>query len=1097
MLAPLLSLRSILLVFLSISSITVFAQTKISGKVFGPDAKPVFGATVSVKGTTISTATGADGTFSLDVPKNRTAIIISSIGFESIEQPVSADNTSAIVINLKSSTTSLNEIVLTGYTSQRRKDITGAVSVVPVSELKAQPSFDAGSQLQGKASGVTIIESGVPGTPASVRIRGLGSFTNNDPLYIIDGVQTTNVSGLTPNDIETMLVLKDAASASIYGVRASSGVIVITTKQGKKRGVNVSYDGYYGTQAPGKGVDLLNSQQAAELYFLQRKNSGVATSGSVYGNGATPVLPDYIYYSEYAADGTPITSSNPGVNPSLYSLDYSRLGDGGYNPYIIVPSSKSGTDWYKAITRNAPITNQNLTMSGATETSHFLFSLNYYDQQAITKYQFYKRYSIRMNSSFNVYKDVRIGENLQAFYATQNTPGNGTDNDDNTEGSVISQTFRLTSIVPVYTIKPGDFAGNKGGPGVGTYGNSKNPLAQLYRQQNNRNNNLNLFGNVYGEVDILKHFTFRSSFGGTTNMQNVYTYPFIQYENNENTANTTYTENNITNNYWIFTNTLTYKNTFGKHSLNVLVGSEAQKNTGRQSIGAATTFYEYNYTPYINLGNGAVQNLSGSQTFQISTLASLFAKAEYAYDNKYYLTALVRRDGSSKFRSPNQYANFPAFSAGWRISEENFMKGATWLNDLKLRGSWGQLGNDAAAGPLNAFTTFASNRQSSWYDINGTQSTPVEGFFLNFVGNPKGQWEVSTTANYGFDATILNNSTTVVFDYYTRNTSKLLFNPGGQAILGAVAANNPALQNVGSMSNWGIDLAISNSAKITKDLRMNTSLTFTTYKNKVTSITQEGQQFFEVNSPLNEQNRIGFPATRNIVGQPLNTYFGYKVIGLFQSADEVAKAPTQKDAAPGRFRYADINGDGKIDANDRTVIGNPNPKFSYGFNLGFEYKAFDFTAFFYGVYGKQNFNFTKWWTDFSPGTFPGGRSKNALYDSWLPDGSRPNAKTPMQELSNGSTAFSDNGIVNSYYVENGSYFRMRNLQIGYNLPASLLSKVKISRARIYIQGTNLFTVTKYTGINPEVTSPSEQSQGIDISSYPVVREYLVGASISF
>ena len=460
------------------------------------------------------------------------------------------------------------------------------------------------------------------------------------------------------------------------------------------------------------------------------------------------------------------------------------------------------------------------------------------------------------------------------------------------------------------------------------------------------------------------------------------------------------------------------------------------------------------------------------------------------------LTALVRRDGSSKFVDPNQFATFPAFSLGWRISEENFLKGATWLNDLKLRGSWGQLGNEAAVSASNAFTTFGSNRQSSWYDINGTQNSPVEGFYLSFTGNTLGQWETSTTANYGFDATLFNGSTSIIFDYYTRNTDKLLYNPAGQAIQGAAAAKSPAFQNVGSMTNHGIDLAITNRAKITKDLILNTAITFTTYTNKVTAITQDGQQFFEVNSPLNEQNRIGAPVTRNIVGQPLNTYFGYKVLGLFQSADEVSKSPTQTDAAPGRFKYADIDGDGKITPNDRTVIGNPNPKFTYGINLGFEYKAFDLTGFFYGVSGKDAFNYTRWWTDFTPGTFPGGRSKDALYNSWLPDGSRPNAKTPMAELTPG-TGFSDNTVVSSYYVESASYFRLRNLQIGYTLPGSLVSKAKLSKVRIYIQGTNLFTVTNYTGINPEVTSSTDQTAGIDISSYPVVREYLVGASIVF
>src|SRR5450432_1348922 len=375
MLAKFPYLRSFLLLSLSIISLSVFAQSKVTGTVKGPDGKPMAGATVTVKGTTVSTATDESGSFTLEVPRGHTVLVISSVGYEVAEQNFSGDNLN-IQITMKTQTTSLNEVVLTGYTSQRRKDITGAVAIVNVTELKAQPSSDVGTQLQGKASGVNVIQSGVPGTAANVRIRGLGSFTNNNPLYVIDGVQTTNASGLNPNDVESMQVLKDAASASIYGVRASNGVIIITTKQGRKRGVNIAYDGYYGSQNPGKGLDLLNAQESAQLYFLQRKNAGVTTAGSVYGNGADPVLPDYIYYTGYAANGTPITSSNPGVDPSLYSVDYSRLGDPGYNPYIIVPSNKNGTDWYSAITRNAPITSHNLTMSGANDNSHFLLSLN-------------------------------------------------------------------------------------------------------------------------------------------------------------------------------------------------------------------------------------------------------------------------------------------------------------------------------------------------------------------------------------------------------------------------------------------------------------------------------------------------------------------------------------------------------------------------------------------------------------------------------------------------------------------------------------------------------------------------------------------------
>ncbi len=1075
-------IASILMLFVS----SAFSQRKITGKVTGPDGKTIYGVTISVKGSNSATATNPDGSFSIDLKKNEYALVFTFVGLETVE--VHTTGKSIVDVAMKLQTSSLNEIVVTGYSTQRKKDITGAVTVVNVSELKSQPSSDAQSQLQGRASGVTVIQNSIPGAGSRVRIRGLGSFNNNSPLYVVDGVQTGSISSLNPNDIESMQVLKDAASASIYGVRASNGVIIVTTKKGKKRGVNVAYDMYYGTQNPGKGEDHLNAQEQAELLFLSKRNSGAVTTGSVFGNGSSPVLPDYIYYTGAPNNGVPIMSGNPGTNQSLYSLNYGRLGDPGYAPYIIVPTSKSGTNWYDEITRKAPIQNHNLTMSGANDNSRFMLSLNYFNQDAITKYQFYKRYSARLNSEFNVMKGVRIGENVQMFSSESNTGNLG-----QAEGSIIAQTNRITSIVPVYTSVPGDFAGTRGGSGFGTWGNGKNPVAQLYRAKDNRNNNINFFGNVYAEVDFAKNFMIRTSFGGSNNTNNFYNYPFIEYEHTENNANTTYQEGFVRNTQWIWTNQMSYKNIFGKHKVAVLVGTEAQKGGGRQIIGAATTLYTYNYLPFINLNNGTVQNLGGSVAYTPGTTVSYFGKVDYTYNDKYILSALIRRDGSSKFLDPNKYGNFPAFSLGWIATEENFMHNINWLNFLKIRGSWGKLGNEAAVSASNAYTTFGSNRQSSWYDISGTQNSPQEGFYLSFTGNPLGKWETSTTTNIGFDATIFKN-TEIVFDYYKKKTEDLLYNPSGQAIGGAVVANNPSFKNVGSMENSGIDLMISNHANITKDIKLISSLTFTTYKNKITAINGD-QQFFDFNSPVNEANRIGSNATRNFVGSSLNTYYGYKVIGLFQTAAE-ATAWNQAGAGPGRFKYADINGDKKIDANDRTIIGNPNPDFTYGLNLGVEYKAFDFSMFFYGVSGQDAFSFTKWYTDFSSG-FPGGRSKRALYESWLPDGSRPNATTPIQESVIASGGFSTSGVVNSYYVENSSYFRMRNLQIGYTLPSSILSKVKISKARIYVQGTNLFTATKYSGLNPDILSGDERAAGVDIGAYPTVKQFLIGANITF
>lgn len=1061
------------------------AQTKVTG-VVKQAGSPVYGATIEVAGTNVSTTTASDGTFSITVPAGKKSINVSYVGAAS--QTVDVSGKSNVEIALTTAANTLNEVVVTGYSAQKKKDITGAVTVVNVAELKSQPSSDAQSQLQGRASGVTVIQNGVPGASATVRIRGLGSFNNNNPLYVVDGVQTFSISGLNPNDIESMQVLKDAASASIYGVKASNGVIIVTTKKGRKKGVTVNYDMYYGTSNPGKGFELLNAQEEANLLFLARKNSGLATTGSVYGDGATPVIPDYIYYTGAANNGTPIMNGNPGVNSALYSLDQNRLGDAGYSPYVIVQANKSGTNWYNTITQNAPITSHNLSFSGQGENSRFFLSMNYFNQQAITLTNFFKRYTVRLNSEFNVLKNVRIGENLQLYTTETNQPAN------NDEGGIIAQTFRPLSIIPAYNVG-GGFGGTLGGSGFGTWGNAKNPLAILTRNQNNRGYNFNIFGNVYAEVDILKNLTFRTSFGGTANFATNNSYPFIEYEHVENNANTTYSENSFRNTNWIWTNQISYKTNVGKHNIGVVVGTEAQKSEGRQIIGASTGYYSYDYLPFLNLNNGTTQNLSGSVIYTPVTNQSFFGRADYTYDGKYILSATVRRDASSKFLGDNKWGTFPAFSLGWRISEETFMKSIHFINDLKIRGSWGKLGNEAALGASNAFTTFGSNRQSSWYDLTGTQSSPQEGFYLSFIGNPNGRWEQSTTSNFGFDATLFNNTTEVSIDYYTKQTDDLLYNPSGQAISGGVAVNNPAFRNVGSMKNSGIDLMISNRTNLTKQIKLTSTLTFTTYSNTILAINGD-QKFFDFNSPANEANRIGGNATRNFVGEAFNTYYGYKVIGLFQSAAEVSASPTQAGAAPGRFKYADINGDKVIDANDRTIIGNPNPSYTYGLNLNLEYKAFDLTAFFYGVQGRDAFNFVRWWTDFSSG-FPGGRSKRALYDSWLPDGSRPNAATPIQETTQQAGGFSTSGVVNSYYVEDASYFRLRTLQIGYTLPTKLSTKYRISKARIYVQGTNLFTSTSYSGLDPEIVSTDDRASSVDVGAYPTVRQFLIGLNVTF
>ncbi|MEP6683602.1 MAG: SusC/RagA family TonB-linked outer membrane protein [Parafilimonas sp.] len=688
---------------------------EVSGKIVNDLGSPLEGITVSIKGTNTATQTDANGFFKLNAPNSDVTLIISAVNYEKQEMQLNGRSVINNIV-LNASVNSLNEIVITGYSAQRKKDITGAVSVVNTSDLKTVPASDATEQLQGRASGVTVLLNGTPGVPAQVKIRGLGSFSNNSPLYVVDGVQTFDISSIAPEDIESMQVLKDAASASIYGVRSSNGVIVITTKKGKAGSV-VSYNMSYGSQMPSKKFynnTVLSPEEQAQLVFLVNKNQGIPNTGSIYGDGTEPVLPDYLFagLSGTNPPSGPINEGNPIADPSKYSLDPSRIGDPGYVPYIIVKANKQGTDWWDLAIRNAPIQNHNLTFSNATEKSRFLLSLNYFDQQAITILQFYKRYNVRMNSEFTLMKGVRIGENFSIGASTANVQGNssGGNTSNNQESSDFNAVFNA-QIVPVYTINGRDFAGSAGGFG------GPNPIANLTRKKDNRDNFIDILGNVYAEVDIIPHLTFRSSFGGYINTENSITYPFIEYENSLNRSIRTLSEGWIRGSRWIFTNQLSYKNTFGKHSISGLVGYESQKDEGRQVITSATGFYTFAYLNYLTLQNGGQPNLTGSAKFIPVTTASAFGQINYEYDNKYLLSVLVRRDGSSKFSGDNLYGTFPAASLGWRISNENFMHNIKWINDLKIRGSYGLSGNEQAVGANNIYTTYVSSPANSYYDL--------------------------------------------------------------------------------------------------------------------------------------------------------------------------------------------------------------------------------------------------------------------------------------------------------------------------------------------------------------------------------------------
>lgn len=1071
-----------------------FVDIPVKGRVTGEDGSGLPGVSVVVKGTTIGTVTDADGNYSLNVPNENSVLSFSFIGY--VAEEVTVGSQTSIDINLALDVTSLSEVVVTGYQSQNRRNITGAVSTVAAKDLVAIPAGNVEQQLQGRVAGVTVITSGTPGSGSQVRVRGFGSFTNNSPLYIIDGVpfQGDDIGWLNSNDIETTTVLKDAATASVYGARAASGVVVYTTKRGKaNEGLKVFFDGSYGTQLPGKGYEMLNPTETmeAQRQALLNSNGGDvrALDHPQYGQNGDWQLPDYLMAGTVVPNNrlqgireSDLTNPRPGYENAKDYLDPAKqnLNKDKGPIYQIIRANKAGTNWFDEITNPAPIQNYSLGLSNGSEIAKFYFGLGHYDQQGIVTNTYFRRTSLRFNSEYNIKNRIRIGESAALSYRTR--PGFF---GNLSEGNALSMSYRQNTLIPVR-----DENGGYAGSVAQGFSNPANPVAITERAGNNRAGNLTLVANVYGEVDLFKGLTFRTAFGGG---MDYFTQRFITpstYENAEPVPDNALTEQAFNTSNWVFTNTLNFKREMGVHNINAVAGVEAVRAgifRGLQGSGVNPFSMDPNYA---TVGTTAS---SGRNTFVNASpgvrLFSLFAKADYTFNQKYLLSATVRRDASSVFGPRQRVGVFPAFSAGWILSEEGFLQNVAFVDMFKIRGGWGRMGNQAI-GFNNQFNLYGTNVALASYDMNGSNTTLTEGFLQTNIGNPAGQWETNTTTNIGFDAQFLNGTLDIAFDWYQKKTTDLLFRPELPAFLGL--SHNPVV-NIGSMENSGIDLQVIKRGTIIGDLTYSADATFMTYQNTITALAP-GVEYFDGSYGGDGvgSGRIGSGFTRNAVGQSVSAFYGYKVQGIFQNAEEVASAATQDGKAVGRFRYEDTNGDGAITPDDRTFFGNPNADFSYGLTLKLGFKGIEFETTFFGVQGQDIINYTRWFTDFAYSFNGAALGKDALYNSWSP--SNPGGTTPMLENSATASNFSTNLTANSYYMEDGSYLRNRNMQIGYNFPSALAGKVGLERLKIYVQATNLFTFTKYKGLDPGV-SGVDTNFGIDYGNYPVVKNFLFGLSL--
>lgn len=1095
------------LILCTLSSLVVTAQTKITGKVIGSDDKqPVIGATVKIKGTNEGNVTDVNGVFNITA-KVGDVLTISYIGYQSKDVPVTGASVGTITLTASNST--LNEVVVTGYTAQRKKDITGAVAIVDVAELKSVVSGNTTSLLQGQASGVTVTNSGAPGGGTSINIRGVSSISSTAPLVVIDGVPSSGGAGgngnsmnvapsggldnINPQDIESIQVLKDAGAASIYGVRGSNGVIVVTTKKGKQGKATITYDGQYGTTRPlANGFKLAGTQTYMEAEYLSYKDDnhvGTVTNAdgtiSKYpstqfdpNSTGTWTIPDFI-----SPAGAHV--GDPGTTAADYTLNtLSGVGN------QVTRANKTGTDWFHEVFKPAPTQQHNITASGGTDKSTYLMSLGYLDQQGTLMSTYEKRYSLRVNTNFNIADHVRVGESAYIFY--KQDPGIAASSNQN-EGNVISYTYREPPIIPVYDIK-GNFAGTRSNG----LSNSQNPVADATRAGlYTTSNDWEMIGNVYADVDFLKHFTFHTSIGGT--VDNYYNHNFNSdaYENAEgNTNGNSYNETAGYSSDYTWQNTLTYNQIFGKHSIKLLLGTEDVTTYRRQMQGSIGTFV--NVDPnYVNLNTGTSASQAtnpngfGDPNPFAETLQSYFARVEYAYNDKYLLQANIRRDGSSLFAPGHQWGTFPSATVGWRISQEDFMKGISWLNDLKLRGGYGEAGSlgNVVNFPNNANNLFGFGKGSSFYDIDGKSTSTTLGFQKTQIGNASTTWETDKTTNVGVDVTILNNAIDFSVDVYKKSITNFLFQKQPLAIDGD--PTNPYL-NGGNIENKGIDVSATYHGRA-GDLKYNIGLNVSHYSNIVKSLLP--------GAPYLDQNSAGSTRLQNFVrlqpGEPVGEFFGYQQIGLYQSAADVANSPGYSGAEPGLEKFKDVNGDGKIDANDRTFIGNPNPKLTGGLNLNASYKNFDLSAFFYGVYGNKVANYVNYWTDF-PQVFDGNVSANIITDSWKPGADNSHATIPILTR---TASLGNTQAFTSYYVENGSFLRLKSLQIGYTIPSENLKKYGISKFRIYVLGNNLFTITKYDGLDPELQNSNltdNTSFGIDFGNYPAnEKRYTLGVQVTF
>lgn len=1005
----------------------------ITGKVTNERGEPLAGVSVQIKGTATATTTNNQGAFTLEVEDNAKALVFSFVGMETKE--VAINDKAPMQVVLSQTSRALDEVVVVGYGTQKRTMVTGAVASVSGKVLNELPSVSISQALQGRVSGVTVTNNGSPGASPIVRIRGISSISfASDPLYVVDGFPTGNLEALDTKDIETVDVLKDASAAAIYGSRASNGVIMITTKKGRRDGqLHVNLDSYFGTQQVTERLDLLD-REGFEKYAIAYRGSQVPR-----------LLP-------------------PMVNEPIYAGATQTYG-------------QTNTDWQDAYFRRGLMTGHNIGLSSGNEVSRFYASAGYFDQRGTAPSVGFKRYNFRINSEHNISKVFTFGQTLYVGYGNRDYDNNETGSRTN-----LVNVIRMMPHMPVYD--PTSIGGYRGVDATKDGGDPTNPVEDAELKNPGNRKTAKVFGTAYLDVNFTKWLKFRSTFG--MDYANSLDYRFAPiFNDNGAIAGSSSTLATITNNrslstVELYTQQLTFDKNFGDHHINAIAVYEVQSQQTKQEN--ASGKQESNELKSLNNAkNVSVQTLTAE-----NNLLSYLGRLNYDYKGKYILSAAIRRDGLSVWAPGKKWATFPSGSIGWRIDQEHFMLDQSTISELKLRAGYGIAGlNGTLLGNYPWLTSVNAN--SAQYPFNnnitGGPASSIPG-----LGNQDLEWETTKQLNIGMDLGFLQNQFTVSLEYFNRKTDNLILSVPLPPSMGFISST--VLQNVAAMKNSGFEAQLGyNDRQGAFTWFANANLSF--IANQVTRLA-EGVTNIEAGG---NEDFGSYNITNTEVGQSIQSFYGWKVLGIFQNQQEVDNSPTQTaSTAPGDLKFEDTDKNGVIDINDRQFLGSFLPKVSYGMSLGANYKNFDFSAFFQGVQGNKTYNAARVITE---GMIRFFNSGTQVLNAWTPTNTQTDIPRAISADPN------QNARPSTRFLENGSYLRLKNIMLGYNIPENKLASVTngtIKNFRVYVSAQNILTFTKYSGYDPEVgnrTPGSSLTNGIDFAVYPQPKAFMVGLQVGF